>query len=603
MSKVCRPGAKNKPRHSAGGARSGAGRKPNEREHNPVPDANNERRKRKQPDTRSEADNQHKRHKKARREEDAGTSTNTDDTELTPSRAHRMGTTASSSTVEKPKKVYPMFRIRGADAASDTTTRDGTQGILDIPEMIPPISNPDILPAGTADSDDSNILPELDDSIFDGIDAERPAEDTLDPEGLVQAYLDRVQKQVTAQLDGIHKQAQCYRDGGLVDDDDKKARVLGYVETDVRDQWESLDSFVGGTYESWIKEIEALFPELEDWDKGSIEKLNRLCKQNQNISTSDLGQLRRFSKAFMVEATKLLADPAAISNGRLVTIFEGCLDQDFAALVKVMRNHVTIMGIANPAYAIPAGVPGTAGASTGVKRRTDKPPIQEVIRVAESIAAASGVDEDSDKDDFVNTGSVSKTAAAEVKGMKKELSSTMDTFAEEMAKLKDAMVVQEKRMKESLNHVETTLKHTFSQAVRGPPPHQDLPPVNPRANPNPGPLRSDKDAGCHYCWETDHRIAECDYKNEHIDMAYLSFDSGYLRLGNGAYIPRAPMDKSRKVRVDEYYASQGKPKGKPLRSSLAANYHHTQYAQTSYGEDDYGPEAVLRGYTSSASTS
>lgn len=375
--------------------------------------------------------------------------------------------------------------------------------------------------------------------------------------------------------------------GGLVDDDDKKARVLEYVETDVRDQWESLDSFVGGTYESWIKEIEALFPELEDWDKGSIEKLNRLCKQNQNISTSDLGQLRRFSKAFMVEATKLLADPAAISNGRLVTIFEGCLDQDFAAMVKLMRNHVTIMGIANPAYAIPAGVPGTAGASTGVKRRTDKPPIQEVIRVAESIAAASGVDEDSDKDDFVNTGSGSKTAAAEVKGMKKELSSTMDTFAEEMAKLKDAMVVQEKRMKESLNHVETTLKHTFSQAVRGPPPHQDLPPVNPRANPNPGPLRSDKDAGCHYCWETDHRIAECDYKNEHIDMAYLSFDSGYLRLGNGAYIPRAPMDKSRKVRVDEYYASQGKPKGKPLRSSLAANYHHTQYAQTSYGEDDY----------------
>ncbi|KAJ7018574.1 hypothetical protein C8F04DRAFT_1198830 [Mycena alexandri] len=192
MSKGRQPGAKNKPGHSAEGARSGAGRKPKEREHNPVPDANNERRKRKQPDTRSEADNQHKRHKKAHREEDAGTSTNTDDTELAPSRAHR---------------------IRGADAASDTTTRDGTRGILDIPEMIPPISNPDILPAGTADSDDSNILPELDDSIFDGIDAERPAEDTPDPEGLVQAYFDRVQKQVTTQLDGIHKQAQFYQDG------------------------------------------------------------------------------------------------------------------------------------------------------------------------------------------------------------------------------------------------------------------------------------------------------------------------------------------------------------------------------------------------------
>ncbi|KAJ7022781.1 hypothetical protein C8F04DRAFT_1194135 [Mycena alexandri] len=190
MSKGRQPGAKNKPGHSAEGARSGAGRKPKEREHNPVPDANNERRKRKQPDTRSEADNQHKRHKKAHREEDAGTSTNTDDTELAPSRAHRMGTTASSSTVEKPKK-----------------------GILDIPEMIPPISNPDILPAGTADSDDSNILPELDDSIFDGIDAERPAEDTPDPEGLVQAYFDRVQKQVTTQLDGIHKQARFYQDG------------------------------------------------------------------------------------------------------------------------------------------------------------------------------------------------------------------------------------------------------------------------------------------------------------------------------------------------------------------------------------------------------
>lgn len=381
--------------------------------------------------------------------------------------------------------------------------------------------------------------------------------------------------------------------GGLTRAADKKERVLEYVDSDVQEQWESLDTYAAGTYEAWIKEIEALFPELEDWEKGSLDKLNRLCKQNRGITTSDLGQLRRFSKTFMVEAAKLLADPAAISNGKLVSMFEDCLDKSFADMVKLMRNHVSIMEKTNPALAVAAGIPGTAGATTGVRRRSDKPPIQEVIKVADSIALSSGVDEDSDRDDFISSSLVSKTASAEVKGIKRELNSTVENITDEVAKLKDALAIQEKRFKESLNQVENSFKHTFSQTMKDPPPHMGMTAGPSRINPSgpmpmpSGPLRNDKDNGCHYCWETDHRIANCDYKSEHIDIGYLSFDSGFMRLGNGAYIPRAPMDKSRKVRVDEYYASQGKPKGKPLRSSLVANYSHQQYTQTGYGDDDY----------------
>lgn len=86
--------------------------------------------------------------------------------------------------------------------------------------MIPPeISNPDTAPAQlfestTQPASDYNAgTSPLGSVTLDNSSDDRPAEDTPAPAGLVQSYLDHIQKQVHAQIEGCHKKPDCYRQG------------------------------------------------------------------------------------------------------------------------------------------------------------------------------------------------------------------------------------------------------------------------------------------------------------------------------------------------------------------------------------------------------
>ncbi|KAJ7303127.1 hypothetical protein DFH08DRAFT_825982 [Mycena albidolilacea] len=57
---------------------------------------------------------------------------------------------------------------------------------------------------------------------------------------------------------------------------------------------------------------------------------------------------------------------------------------------------------------------------------------------------------------------------------------------------------------------------------------------------------------CWYCDLIDHLMATCQYKREHIEMGYIGFENGSLRLSNGQLIPKYPENKS-KEHVDDYW--------------------------------------------------
>lgn len=164
-------------------------------------------------------------------QEDEECSTNTRATEPGPSRTNTEKNKASGSTAVPPQKIYPMFRelltflgknsadylIGNNRASTDaSSTSLGTERLPTIPDIVPPvISSPDVVPARIMESI-SNATPQYESNIgseLDDDDDDRLAEDTPAPEGVVQNYLDRIQKEVHAQIEGDGKQPDCYRNG------------------------------------------------------------------------------------------------------------------------------------------------------------------------------------------------------------------------------------------------------------------------------------------------------------------------------------------------------------------------------------------------------
>ena len=378
--------------------------------------------------------------------------------------------------------------------------------------------------------------------------------------------------------------------GGIVDDKDKKEKTLEYLENDdILEQWMRLDAYKTGTFAKWLEEIEELFPELEDAKVGSLNKMNKLCADNQDVSVSDLGAVRRFSIAFANEAEKLLQPPASLGNGQLVDMYLDCLEETFASNINAIIMQAKFFGgplTAAPSGAIGQGLAqGAVGtqASTLVNRRGDKIPLGNVITIAKDMAEYWAGHTSQRKTTAVNMLRESATVASiklklddETKN-KQDLVDSINTLA---AVVKDSFVLQEKKM-------DTLIQATMSQTPVAEAPNQGQRNQgggsnnrndrgqgqgnqgnynNYNNNNRNGPPRE----GCWYCGLPDHLIAICFYKREHIEMGYIGFENGGMRLSNGQYIPRQPEGKARKERVDDYWSAQGKKRGTqlPLENNL-----------------------------------
>ncbi|KAJ7739782.1 hypothetical protein DFH07DRAFT_778606 [Mycena maculata] len=201
MPKGRQKGSKNKPGHFAGGGRQGSGRK------------------RKADLEDNNTDIPAKKQKKSHelRERDPAWAPGPSK----PSRTANKSPSAISAAAAR--NIYPIFRNNKFDVPgpSSSSPQTGSDKMPHIPLVVSPeITNPDTVPeqvfesiAQSASPCDSNITPELNDFGIDSGDADWPAEDTPAPAGIVEAYIDRIQKEVASQIDGKHKKPDCYRFG------------------------------------------------------------------------------------------------------------------------------------------------------------------------------------------------------------------------------------------------------------------------------------------------------------------------------------------------------------------------------------------------------
>lgn len=379
--------------------------------------------------------------------------------------------------------------------------------------------------------------------------------------------------------------------GQITDIDDQKAKLLDYVhDDDVRDQFEKLDTYQTGTFEEWCKEIEKLYPEIEDMGIGSLEKLSKICLKAKGLAQNDLGAIRRFSVSFTSEAEKLLKPPASVTNKILVDAILGVLEKGFSTSVESMMNHKLVMENTTsvsssvlptvPAAAVPAApavvpVAAAAVAAAGpvtVNRRGDRLDYKKVLEIAEKIA-----DNWAGRDANPLLGGVSSLLVgterdesvllqnSPMAGFQREVTDRLNTVSGEIASLKDGAAVQEKQFKASLDKMEDSLKDSFRtslvQYTRGPPPHQDINPAG--GSSNQGPDRTyaknaelAKQFLCFFC-NGPHMIKDCPHKEEYINIGWLRVENSRMRLGDGGYIPRYPDWMSKKDHVDEHYSKLG----------------------------------------------
>jgi hypothetical protein len=304
------------------------------------------------------------------------------------------------------------------------------------------------------------------------------------------------------------------------------------------------------------------------------------------MERSEYGKIKRFNTAYLVEAKKLRQEPTVLPDNALVEMYLETLESGFAQEVRVNMTQMKLLATRLPGLTTPTPAP----AAPKVKRRGEIP-LEDVLKTAETIAEHFG---GTGLQVNLSTGPVQPVSvlppAADKTTVKREVAAHLEEFQSEIATLKDQSVNQEKRFKETLAKMEANLKQSFSQSTRDPPPHKDIVQTGEASNRwgqdraySQRPEQSNVNLGpCWYCGQG-HRMANCHFKQEHIDMGYITFDGGLVRFGNGGPIPRYPDSKTKKEKVDEHYSSLGKPRGTSLFQAQASV--HDQFSQFHASDD------------------
>ncbi|KAJ7664030.1 hypothetical protein DFH06DRAFT_1394036 [Mycena polygramma] len=198
-------GSKNAPGHSAGGQRVGSGRR--------AAEPRKQTGKRKGHETESPKKKKQKLSHEESSHNDAGPSTLR--------KTQTVASSSSSAPTAQPGKVYSIFSKYSGNTSIRSSNTPGVSGseptlrhLPRIPDIAPPeISTPDSIQPEVFDFLSQSTSRANSSIAFDD-DIDRPAEDTPDPEGTIQTYLDKVLADIKSETAGATPQRpKCYKQG------------------------------------------------------------------------------------------------------------------------------------------------------------------------------------------------------------------------------------------------------------------------------------------------------------------------------------------------------------------------------------------------------
>ncbi|KNZ72640.1 hypothetical protein J132_02233 [Termitomyces sp. J132] len=333
-----------------------------------------------------------------------------------------------------------------------------------------------------------------------------------------------------------------FEHAGIQGDKERKKRILEYVDAQTEQEWLGFDSFGDDyTWSAFEKEIKESYPEAVD-DTGSVANLDRICREHARLSRNDTTDIHSLIRKFRAEAKKL-AD--VTGNGSLVDKFLGCFTPAFGDVIK--ERLISRYGH----YKDPARN----------RHKDNKYDLSEVLTVVGALIDGATIR--SPREEKVEK---METSRRNIKEEKVE---------EKMAHLQDAVVIIRKQMgsiqstMQALQAGQLDMHNTFlntkeSQSIR-----TEGPPTLPTSG------RSG--VTCFYCWQTGHRISECEVIKGDVQKGWIILLEGRARLPNGAPLPRDPASISPHARLVQVHDKQvsmyfGWPEDEPPETVTYSTY-------------------------------
>lgn len=293
-----------------------------------------------------------------------------------------------------------------------------------------------------------------------------------------------------------------FQDEEIVDNVEKKKRIVRYLDADSEVQWKALSKFSTGSYEEFKAQVMASYPAAEEVMKGSVTALKRKIKKIGPVAPDDRDELLSLIRIMTAEIMKLKKiTPPIHTNRELVELFLGRLDAEFAARVANKLTVHRLISANNPAN------------DDEVRNNEDMYDIEEVMEMAKQTSLEQA-------NPFGKFLAVATTQASPVTVKLEEV----------VARLNDSINLQVQHSKE----VDQRL-HTLQNFMNQPKPAYEG--TRPAQRSYGTRDNSGGTMNCFYC-EGPHRMGDCDHVLLHLDLGLLKRVEGKLRLADGSMLPR-----------------------------------------------------------------
>lgn len=332
-------------------------------------------------------------------------------------------------------------------------------------------------------------------------------------------------------------------------DQEKLANVGQYVDARTENEWRAFESFQTGSWDAFKKELLQSYPEAVDFEEGSVQKLDEVCRNNLRIGVHDLSALQKLKREFMAEAWKLTkVVPRLVSNRELVQKFAQCLDKSFRDSVFARMGIQSSVATSSPAAAGTA-VPGgnapvaVAAVQPPERSREDRYDLEQVIKTAIDLAEGSYVFAG---EEVETTRSLASLPASKASSKTKE---ELDDVKMQMAQIKDSITTSNNTNKKELDKILEAVNQTKNSGENSGSSRQSSSDSssNNAARPSINKLGERR---CYYCNKLGHMLPNCPDKEQHLVEGKIKEFKGRYVLADGSQIKREPMHLSIKEKVE-----------------------------------------------------
>ena len=342
-----------------------------------------------------------------------------------------------------------------------------------------------------------------------------------------------------------------FADEYIVDDTDKKKRIVRYLDPDSESQWKALSKFDTGTFAEFQDQVMASYPKAEEIKKGSVTALKRKIREIGPVAPNERDELLGLIRIMQAEVRKLTQiQPPIHTNRELVDLFLARLTVDFAGII---ANKLSVQRLVAQANNVRA------------RNTEDMYDIDEVMDAAKEASL-----------EYANPfGKYLGT----VSGPASQASIKLEAA---VAQIQDSMEVQAKQYK-TVDQRLASLQNSMSQPR---PPQAAQAGFNRGLVPSTNQMAPNIMIKCYYC-QGPHRIAECEHALKHLDLGWIVRNNGQMRLPDGQFIPRDGMKTMKEVIED---IKKPKPGIIPMskiqdKAALYQDAQRSSYVQTQSSDD------------------